>query len=72
MSIPRVVKRNFNTLQRAATNGDMALMECTDIKTREPRYAICAVHKDPDGMYTFTPFALMIPGNPYDQLDPPT
>lgn len=43
MSIPHHARANFNTLLRAAEDGSLALMECTDTVTGEPRYVICAV-----------------------------
>jgi hypothetical protein len=37
MSIPDHARTNFDTLLRAASNGNLALMECTDATTGEPR-----------------------------------
>lgn len=70
MSIPDPTRANFNTLLRAAESGDLALMECTDATTGEPRYVICAVGFD-RGQYLFTPFGHMADGNPYDAYVPP-
>ena len=44
--IPDHARANFETLLRAAESGDLALMECTDAATGEPRYVICAVDHD--------------------------
>ena len=64
MSIPDYISTNFTTLLRAASDGNLALMECTDTATGEPRYFICAVGREgPD--YVFTPFAHIADGNPY-------
>jgi hypothetical protein len=41
MTIPEYARVNFNTLLRAAACGDLALLECTDAMTGEPRYVIC-------------------------------
>lgn len=38
MAIPKVFRDNFTTLLRAATDGNLALLECTDAATGEPRY----------------------------------
>ena len=39
MSIPDIhIRTNFNTLLRAASDGNLALMECTDTVTGEARY----------------------------------
>jgi hypothetical protein len=70
MSIPHHARANFNTLLRAAEDGSLALMECTDTVTGEPRYVICAVGRD-DGDYVFTPFGHLADGNPYDVYRPP-
>ena len=43
MSIPEHARVNFNTLLRAAACGDLALVECADAMTGEPRYVICAL-----------------------------
>lgn len=40
--IPDHARANFQTLLRAAERGDLALMECMDAATGEPRYVICA------------------------------
>jgi hypothetical protein len=46
MSTPDHARANFQTLLRAAENGDLALMECSDAATGEPRYVLCAVGRD--------------------------
>ena len=71
MSIPDHARANFQTLLRAATSGDLALMECTDIATGEPRYVICAVGRE-GGDYVITPFGHLHDGNPFDAYRPPT
>lgn len=43
MAIPDYLRGNFNTLLRAAADGNLALMECRDAATGEPRYVLCAV-----------------------------
>jgi hypothetical protein len=72
MAIPDPVRTNFNTLLRAAGDGNLALMECLDAATREIRYVLCAVGYD-RGDYVFTPFGHLADGNPYDAyLSPET
>ncbi|EJU09112.1 hypothetical protein LH128_30636, partial [Sphingomonas sp. LH128] len=39
--IPDYAHANFQTLLRAAESGDLALIECVDAGTGEPRYVIC-------------------------------
>jgi hypothetical protein len=64
VSIPDYISKNFDTLLRAASNGNLALMECTDAITGEPRYVICAVGREGTD-YLFTPFGHLADGNPY-------
>lgn len=72
MAIPDHARKNFQTLLRAAQAGDLALMECLDATTREPRFVLAAVGRD-GGDYLFTPFGHLAPGNPFETylpLDP--
>lgn len=70
MSIPDYARTNFQTLLRAAADGNLALMECQDADTGAARYVICAVGRD-DGDYVFTPFGHLADGDPYDAYLPP-
>ncbi len=71
MSIPEHVRKNFNTLLRAAANGHLALMECRDAGTGEPRYVLVAVHRDDDDRFVMTPFGHLADGDPYQAYIPP-
>jgi hypothetical protein len=68
--IPDHHRRNFETLKRAALDGNLALMECTDAKTGETRIVICAVSQIHDE-FTMTPFGHLAEGNPYEAYLPP-
>ena len=70
MSIAEYARANFNTLLRAAAWGDLALLECADAGTGEPRYVLCAVAQD-GADYAITPFGHLAPGNPYQAYKPP-
>jgi len=70
MSIPSHARTNFQTLLRAAADGNLALMECLDAQSGSPRYVICAVGRD-GADYVFTPFGHLADGNPYDAYLPP-
>ncbi|MCP2138642.1 hypothetical protein J2S28_005766 [Rhizobium sp. SLBN-94] len=70
MSIPDHARTNFDTLLRAASDGNLALMECLDAVTHEPRYVLCAVGRS-EGEFVFTPFGHLADGNPYDTYLPP-
>jgi hypothetical protein len=69
MTIPEYARANFNTLLRAAA-GDLALLDCADAVTGEPRYVICAIARAGAGC-AITPFGHLAPGNPYEAYRPP-
>jgi hypothetical protein len=69
MSIPDHVRANFLTLLRAAADGNLGLMECSDAATGEPRYVVCAIGDGTE--FLFTPFGHLADGNPYDAYVPP-
>ncbi len=46
MAIPHAFRANFDTLLRAAADGNLALLECTDTVSGAPRYVLCAVAFD--------------------------
>lgn len=71
MSIPAHLRNNFDTLLRAAHDGNLALLECADAATGEPRYVICAVGRC-DSDFLFTPFGHLAPDDPYQAYLPPT
>jgi len=70
MAIPEHFRTNFQTLLRAAADKALALMECNDAVTGEPRYVLCAVGRD-KGAYVMTPFGHLADGNPYEAYLPP-
>ena len=69
--IPDAYRENFNTLLRAAQNGDLALVETTDAKTGDPRYVIAAIQPEEDQVRV-VPFGHMASGNPYEEYADPT
>ena len=71
MTIPDHARANFETLLRAAAEGNLALMECADALTGEPRYVMCAVGRD-GAEFVFTPFGHLADGNPFDAYLPPS
>lgn len=70
MSIPDHARANFQTLLRAAADGNLALLESADAETGAVRYVICAVGRD-DEEFLFTPFGHLADGNPYEAYRPP-
>ena len=71
MAIPGGHKTNLETIIRAAKNGDLCLMECTDTKTGDTVITLCAAQRD-GGEVVVTPLAKMFTGNPFEELDPPS
>ena len=78
--IPKILSTNFQTVLKAARNGDLALMKVTDKKTGEPAYLV-VIHQrvpdDPDGQTEhFLPVARVFEytdtDNPYELYTPPT
>jgi hypothetical protein len=69
VSIPEYARTNFDTLLRAAANGDLALVECTDAVTSEPRYVVAAIAWD-GARFVMTPFGHLASGNPYEAYKP--
>jgi hypothetical protein len=63
MSIPEYARTNFDTLLRAAARGDLALVECADAITGEPRCVIAAIAWN-GAQFVITPFGHLAPGNP--------
>jgi hypothetical protein len=71
MTLPDHARANFETLLRAAAEGNLALMECANALTGEPRYVMCAVGRD-GAEFVFTPFGHLADGNPFDAYLPPS
>ena len=64
-------RANFAELCRAFELGDVALVEVAIAETGERRVALAAIGFDPETeTYAVTPFALMVEGNPFEELEP--
>lgn len=61
---------NFDTLTRAFNAGDVALLEVKRKEGGSLAAAICTVSAD-GGIYSLTPFAVMVEGNPFELFLPP-
>lgn len=70
MTVVQQHRPNFDTLQSAFQNGDVALLECQLKATGESVAVIVAVNRDGED-FGFVPFAMMFNGNPYEMLNPP-
>ena len=64
-------KANFETILRAATAGDLALVECREFGSGAPVAVICAANRLADGGAEFVPLATLFDDNPYERLMPP-
>ena len=65
-------KMNFETLQRALMNGDVALVSAIRKADRKPVALVCAMETNEDDTITPMPLAVMIEGNPFDLFQDPT
>jgi hypothetical protein len=63
-------KQNLETIIRAAKNGDLCLMQCTDAKSGQKVDVLAAYYMD-KGEYVMVPMAKLFEGNPYEELLPP-
>lgn len=74
MAITDAIKTNFNSLEKAFRNGDIALLECRNRGNGEPAYAICAInlHRQADHELEIelVPLGLMLDTDPYQILIP--
>lgn len=70
--LPEHHQQWFDTLCRAAKNGDLALMLCTDAATGEDRSVISVTQRNEDGSAYFIPLGhLATTENPFDAYNPP-
>jgi len=63
-------RTNFQTLSRAFQRNHVVLLEVERVADGAVVSALCAVGHE-DGLFTFTPFATMIEGNPFELFNPP-
>ena len=63
-------RANFETLCRAAADGNLVLLECADAITGEYRAVICA-HAVDGTEHVLTPFGHLTDGNPFEAYKPP-
>lgn len=72
MAIPGYFALNFQTMLRAAKDGQLALVECTDARTHEPVYVVAMVNSPDEehDTYDLVPVARMLV-DPYEDVIPP-
>jgi hypothetical protein len=61
-------KSNFETLQRAFSNGDVCLVSAKRANKDERVALICAVHRE-ETDFVLSPLAEMVTGNPYEEYE---
>lgn len=64
-------KVNFDTLSKAFSAGDVALVEIKRLSDDASVAAICAVGREGD-LFVLTPFAILVEGNPFELYAPPS
>lgn len=62
---------NFRTLQRAAKDRNLALVDCQDKATGKPVRVVAAICLGDDGEYAIVPLAKLFDGDPFEELNPP-
>jgi hypothetical protein len=65
MAISEGHRVNFDTLRKAAENGDLALVETYARIGGAAAVMLCAIYKDAEEQFNIIPFAQMLEGNPY-------
>lgn len=70
MKLRKGDKANYDTLLRAAINGDLALVDLRRKSDGKSVAGLCAIGVD-GGEFEIIPLAIMIEGNPFELFDPP-
>jgi len=72
-------KKNFETLQKAMRNGDVAILSSRRKSDGKQVALVCAINRptghfrgSPEAVVTPVPLAVMIEGNPYGDFEDPT
>lgn len=62
--------KNFETLQRACADGNLALLSARRKADGAKVALVCAMSRDGD-QHIIGPLAVMVEGNPYELFEPP-
>lgn len=62
---------NFDTLLRAAEDGNLCLLECQDKATGKYVAVVCAVNEEEDDVVSLVPIAKLFEGDPYEEVAGP-
>jgi hypothetical protein len=73
MALSEYEKKNFETIQQAHEDGNLALLESHRVSDGKRVALICGVAPptEEDETYNITPFAEMIDGDPFELYEPP-
>lgn len=62
-------KKNYQTIQKAASEDNVALLSAIRKSDNKPVALICVVNWRDDRSADFVPLAVMVEGDPYEQYD---
>lgn len=65
-------RNNFETMLRAASSGDLALVSSVRKSDGADVALVCAMQQNEDDTITPVPFAVMCEGNPFEDFEDPT
>jgi len=74
MKPPKLLKAhkdNFDTLQRAMRDGNLALLSAIRKEDQKPVALVCAISTNTDKTFTPVPLAVMIEDNPFELFEDP-
>lgn len=72
MAIPGIYNQLWTILTKACDEGDLALVQCRDAHTGEPRYVVCAIDVKGDGNADIYPLGHLVPNGCEVYVDPDT
>jgi hypothetical protein len=72
MALQEGDRKNFNTLLKAAKNGDLALVESRRNSDGQYVALIAMVYQEPSGEYVIVPVGEMVAGDPFQLYADPS
>jgi len=64
--------KNFETLKKASSEGQLALVSAVRKADQKPVALVCAMSDQGDGTVLPVPLAVMVEGNPFELFEDPT
>lgn len=68
MPLSEADKTNFSTLLKASYEDSLCIVKAIRKSDNSEVALVCAVSQTPDSMYSFTPLAVMVEGNPFEDF----